>query len=713
MAKLEAPSHTSTTWEQVAKIMGKKEFENFLFFFLSIFSLCDEYKKANKAFVVALITRRFHVLFEIFWRIACEEIFWAAIQAGYYGQSLIGLTRERLEDLYRHYFVTDNALLASADQLAKFYIQTKDLPELIIVDELLIHGRALNHFLLELEAKLADAALRQTGCPEEGEKIAAKVEEKLHLKIFARNKSVLLLLFRYAKEGRLDCFREYEVDRWKTLSLHFARVVSIAPVNNVAYAWSFALADAVPEKLPGQSPQAAFPFQRVQTGLRGYRQTTDLFVYPAKSNPKALFTVRCKKSLSSFSDGKRWLYVPYIMYDQLEWENVWDLHQRISGELLAYFGADDDQALRLFRGDSLFGAGGPSGPVAHSYYRWCVQANDLVLNGLLMRVWMEQSCGLSVLQRDKMIESINWEQVGRNYHCLVAGNGQEGCPPLQVENSVEALKRVWSFICGVQRPADLLSSYLDVLTKDAGSVLPAGWQAAGSRPEKENWKDQLECAVQQAIYTIGLDAEKNAYDRYGSGLVFSERTLANWGDHYSLQDIITRCIQEYGPDGAITDIEMDYLLALITQAMDLGHVGMEPICGERSWKADTEENVYTQVKAGEQSLFIAPFRYRNYLPVLSLIERRYQNSWEDQLLEIGRFVRRLKKAEKVSEADCENLYSELGDFVKGLYLSGQTVSAWNDVQLSEQVDKESYSAWEQTMQDSNERAAYLKIYQGY
>ena len=708
MAEFEAHNYNNPTWGQTERLMGKKEAENFMHFFLSLSFLCIQYIKENKAFVLALITRRCHVLFEIFWRIVHENGFWEKVQSGYFGIEFKELTPEKLDDIYLNHFITDNALLASADQLAKFYDQNKDLPELIIVDELLIHGRALNHFLLELENKLADAIQRQTHNAEEGEKIAAKVEEKLHLKIFAKNKSVLLLLFRYAKEGRLDCFREYDADKWKTLSLHFARVVSVAPVNNVAYAWSFEVGENLQKRLSSFPRGNGLPFQRVETAIGGYKQTTDLLLYPSKENPKVLFTVRGKKSLASFADGRNGLYVPYIIYDQLQWEGVWNLHHRICEDFLAYLKPEQGSVLSFFRGDDLFGEGGLTEEVARSYYRWCVQTNDLVLNALMMRIWMEQYCGLSPSEQEEMIESINRKQVGRNYHQLIAENSS-----LRVQNSEEVLRELWKFVENIPLETDLLSSYLDVLTKGAGSVLPDGWKSDRNHSEEENWKSHLEYAVQQAIYEIGLDAEKNAYDRYGSGLAFSERTLANWGDHYSLQDIIVKCIQEYNPDGIITASEMEYLLALITQAMDLGYVGMEPHYGEKSYKADTEENVYTQVKAGEQSLFIVPFRYRNYLPVLSLIEKIYHDNWEDEYLEISRFVRRLKSAGKVSEENEKKLCDELQNFVKGLYLSGQTVSIWNDVQLFEQIDKEPYNAWEQTLQDSNERAAYLKIYQGY
>lgn len=147
-------SDSDATWESVIRIMGKREAENFVRFFLSLCLSCLQYIKRGKAFVVALVTRRCHVLFEIFWKISHRSGFWEQVQGGYFGEDLKKLTPQDLEKIYLNYFITDNALLASVDQLAKFYQRNKDLPELIIVDELLIHGRALNHFLLELEERL-------------------------------------------------------------------------------------------------------------------------------------------------------------------------------------------------------------------------------------------------------------------------------------------------------------------------------------------------------------------------------------------------------------------------------------------------------------------------------------------------------------------------------------------------------------------------------
>lgn len=195
--------------------------------------------------------------------------------------------------------------------------------------------------------------------------------------------------------------------------------------------------------------------------------------------------------------------------------------------------------------------------------------------------------------------------------------------------------------------------------------------------------------------------------------MFSEQMLANWGDHYSMQDIVSRCVKIYSSAQAISEEGMYYLVALIIQAMDLGSLGMDPLYGEQSRRADTAEQIYTQVRAGEQSLFIEPLRYRKYLPVLAEIEQRYQKKWDDQVLEIGRFVQSIKRVENDRDVDYNQLTEDLYQFVKGLYLSGQSVSMWNGVQLSEQVQRDSVDIWHEAMQDGVDRARYLNIYQNY
>lgn len=680
----------------VIGIMSRATYENVVRFFLSIFLFCWEHK--DLPFIVAFITRRCHVLVQIFWEIFQEPGFENRLRSGYFGLEYKCLSLKEINDIYRRNFITDNALLAYADHLAADYLQKKALPQILIVDELLIHGRALNHFLLELEEKLV-AGIRHRGAtdPEVIQGIKTELENCIHLRIYAKNNNVLLLMLRYAKGGRLICDREESAEKWKTLSLQFARVVSAAPVNNVSYAWSFVLPANIQEKFTQAVKRTDKScYRTVKTNLRRYAQTTDLYFYSNAGRTKAICTIRRKKSLSHRESGQPWLYVPYIIYDQLTSDGVWRLHQRICDDLSR---VSTDEVLKFFRGDNLFGLGGLAKEDLGSYYCWCVQTNDLLLNCLMMKAWWVEELALSQELQKNLIECIDWDQVARNYHTSCSDHTK----------TVRILKAIWN----LELDCSLFREYLDILTQDSGAVLPPVQKNIGDHPLNEDQMSKLETAVQKTIYEIGLDAEKNAFDRYSSGIMFSEQMLANWGDHYSMQDIVSRCVKIYSSAQAISEEGMYYLVALIIQAMDLGSLGMDPLYGEQSRRADTAEQIYTQVRAGEQSLFIEPLRYRKYLPVLAEIEQRYQKKWDDQVLEIGRFVQSIKRVENDRDVDYNQLTEDLYQFVKGLYLSGQSVSMWNGVQLSEQVQRDSVDIWHEAMQDGVDRARYLNIYQNY
>lgn len=76
MAEVEARSRNNPTWNQVVRILGKNETENFMHFFLSICFLCMQYTEENRAFVVALITRRCHILLKYFVDSRMRMKFW-------------------------------------------------------------------------------------------------------------------------------------------------------------------------------------------------------------------------------------------------------------------------------------------------------------------------------------------------------------------------------------------------------------------------------------------------------------------------------------------------------------------------------------------------------------------------------------------------------------------------------------------------------------
>ena len=123
--------------------------------------------------------------------------------------------------------------------------------------------------------------------------------------------------------------------------------------------------------------------------------------------------------------------------------------------------------------------------------------------------------------------------------------------------------------------------------------------------------------------------------------------------------------------------------------MDLGIIGMTP---RDTYEEETEKrftpSIYTMVKAGEQALFIKPIRYRNFIPVLSEIEKKHYPDRIAIMQETHYFSlycidfvaahdqKTYKRLGRTGRIAAEYLSRQLTDFLRELYDSGQTVSSW-------------------------------------
>src|SRR5699024_3438760 len=83
-------------------------------------------------------------------------------------------------------------------------------------------------------------------------------------------------------------------------------------------------------------------------------------------------------------------------------------------------------------------------------------------------------------------------------------------------------------------------------------------------------------AVEDSIAHIGIQAERNAFDRFQSSSIFNDIDLTNWGKNYSLAlvlDVFQDTLNRYKED-LKEKPSLYQFIAILTQAMDLGLLGM-------------------------------------------------------------------------------------------------------------------------------------------
>lgn len=733
----------------ICRLMGKREFQAFILFWLSIYKevidgaeSIDELlqlKKGKRLLFVAFLTRRCHVLKEIFYVVLKSDQFKNQVQNGEIDLSAVGLKPEQIEDsmidfVYNNFFITDFNLLSMSRGFAQYYFYNRTLPEVIVADELLLHGRAVNQLLFKMEdavsrhfcelkkQEMAGSVPEQEMALEQwGERIRTEFQNSVHILVFARKNGTLLLFSRYAQEGRFSAL-EYDLKRWRSLSLCFARIVSSSTFNNVGFSWSLCpqvsafpfLTERYNATEPYWQPEEAeklplLLFRRVATHMQDICLQHYLRLYATDGTLKAILSVRIKKSLSKSNGIQKLMIVPYLMMGKVPNENVWALFKRLRSDVLSACG---DQNLRGFlnilpddpeinpQDEAQEGLAWNMETVALFDYDRICGINNLFLNCLLIKnFWPSIGENWNWLK-----EAVDWQQLNSNYRRFDPETGE-------LQDQRKALEAIWSW-----NPTATLEDYLETLFSNVkGLDLQDYTMELSEQSEQEQNLEEslLEKCVLNVVSQLGLGAETNAHERLTSDVTFDEKLLISWGNNRSILEVVSMCREQCVQMG-MKKPDIYKVVAEIIQAMDLGIIGMNTAL-------DSPKSSYTLVKAGEQALFVKPIRYRNFIPLFSEIERKYSGDRGAILREIRYFAENnseyiLEKDNSLfcgcsgnAEEDAKKMTKELVSFVEELYHSGQTISDW-DISLSEQLDKDNFSFMSQLIKDIDLQNKYLQLY---
>lgn len=570
-------------------------------FFLSIYKACLAYEKEGKPVLAAFVTRRCHVLSLIFQKIFLEPVDGSDWLSVYTKKKITAKDYRRITDAY---YTTDTNLICQGGMLASYYKKTGELPYVLLVDEMLLHGRTLNHILTNLEHSILTAL--RTNAEETVNTLALQNEltSKLEIRMFIQNDEPLLLLSRYQRRLWADSIRPVRETRER--SKQFALLVSVANVNNNSYSWSVVRKERPPEPvgLWGDS------VRKVVTTHSRIRQTTWFWAYPTPGNPKAVFTFRWKHSnLDPEEKNNFYLGVPFALMGNIPLENSLKLYKRIWTETPSEL----HQFLKRYVGSQV-----PLYKENGAYWRRVSEINELVLCSLFAR---------KLYGSDLTVNDLDLDMLARNLTNFTALLGVRDTD-LDVRKELGLL---WKFAS--QQTEERLTSYLDTLLADTAPL----WKIEQEWTDvSERTKRLLGDVVDDEISELGYKTEKNARDVYRIGLIPNEKRLSSWGVKCYLTEKLAELIDDYYLD---EPAEIYALLAILLQQMDLGVVSIAPHISEEEETSRRQEMM--ELRAGEQSLFIKPIQFKRYLPVLKQIKDRWGKSWSDVNQEIDRFVERL------------------------------------------------------------------------
>ena len=633
----------------VYKILGNFSAQ-FGAFLAKVYRRCLELEmKGDEYYFVVFITRRCHVLSEIYFDIFQH---YQNIKDDERPDYLRGLDLSELERIQQDHFITDTCLLGMCGGIANRFSETLELPHVILVDEILLHGRAINGVLTQFENEvIREIQQRDRLFVGYDLQLRDRLMFALDLRVFAQNDKPLLLLPRYQR--RLEAEQVSSIRLLRELSKGFAQVVATSRFNNVAYSWSLRSKSLSGwrENLKNACRQKGF-VPPVVTNLEGVEQWTCLRLYPNVYRPQAICTVRFRCSgLGLGPEHEVLLAVPFIIHEQVPVDNLLRLHRQIESDLPEvpeFFKAYDRESF-----DPAVDLGYPQ--------RWVSETNDLVLCAILWHNLFEDS------QPDF---DIDFHLLAKNFLCFEQLFDESGASHSDICIELRNLWRCCKDLTGK------LETYLDILLEAGTPVWEESWALSEcdwkpndviSQREFEEKAHELTIAAENSIVDIAYRAERNAYEKFTTSVLLDEKTLSSWGQNCSYKDMLAKAVFFSGNTTSLR--ERLLLIGIFTQEMDLGIMGMSP----RLW--DDGRRIATTPRAGEQSLFILPKRYQDFIPTLIEMRRRCGMYQRDIEAEIGRFLSHVPASDL--PGDAEQLTEELTQFVKELDWVGQSLSSWD------------------------------------
>ena len=687
--------------EMMCGILGKEQYCEVMLFFLEFIMFCVEHEQKSQktteksAYFVVFMTRRCHVLKMIFFSVLGCDTFQQQLQENWFDLKKAGFTnkdftRENIQNfllpLCKRHFITDFNLLSMDYTFAQYYRECGSLPDLMIADEVLLHGRTMNRLLGEMEQRLMDAFehLKKEAEKSENsggrekltkETIRDAFQKNTRLAVYAQKADTLLLYSRYAADETLLSQKRSETF-WREISLNFAQIVSSSDVNNVAFSWSFVpKVSDLPEianwilTIPKEMGHIQLNYRRIQTTMQEIPMMDHLVLMCRDEELKAVWSFRIKKSLTG--KAPYWMIVPYFVTGKIENKKIWSLFLRIKKDIQKMLAQQEENIISSARislaafldieiiTDNTTGTSDERSNLNRFRYDRVFNIVNLFLNCLFIKKFLGPENSVLIAK------AIEWDHLSSNFSRFDPESGL-------LQDVRPALELLWSLNFGVPE------EYLDFLLDHAEGMNLNGFSLEQPTEEMIRSDSRVENEVLDIIDQMGITAEKNAYEHVTSSMSISEKDLASWGGCYSIWEIL----QQFS--GAKKENNLYVYLAELIQAMDLGIISMNT---HESLKED-RQSLYTMVKAGEQALFIKPIRYRHFISLLYEIESKHYPDRDAILRETRIFIR--NNIEFIKQIDPEiyetldgtesqravSLFEKLQAFLQNLYDSGQRIAYW-------------------------------------
>ena len=201
---------------------------------------CEQYTKSvlgegHYALACSFFESVFHApaRYKVFLRRRCLNLMYLYLELHW-----DGMNEEQWLDIISTFY-SDSALLADAKEIAQQYCILRLMPSILIVDDILIHGRTLNRLIDKL-TDLVYQYVREGNGDADRETVARDLLGALNIRVMVQNGNPLLLRSPYVK--RLYCAEDksdiWSPHRWHELSARLSRLMGEGYFQNTSYVLS-------------------------------------------------------------------------------------------------------------------------------------------------------------------------------------------------------------------------------------------------------------------------------------------------------------------------------------------------------------------------------------------------------------------------------------------------------------------------------------------
>ena len=190
------------------------------------------------------------------------------------------LSEKKLEDNEKTTFLTDAALILRCTKMARRYKETGKFPKILLCDDLLLHGRNINHLIDTLHRILCELLPN-----EDEERIRDALVEAIQIQVYIRAEGSILLYGRYL--GKLSYIYKGTTKCLYKHSSNISELILQSGMANAGYIYSKCIS----------APEMEWVKASVDLQCTQYQNTTQYTYirYVGKNIKKAILTVRFVK----------------------------------------------------------------------------------------------------------------------------------------------------------------------------------------------------------------------------------------------------------------------------------------------------------------------------------------------------------------------------------------------------------------------------------